>query len=99
MRVVAGTRIGFWNNNATKWDGNAFIPKGYYRGEICGDFIPGTVLEQHLEEGVVRFRVGVLFRPDLNKNQRLETILIFETYVPEMWRYNDWDDGLIAVEN
>jgi len=41
-------------------------------------------------EGTLKFRVGVLFRPDLG-GKRLETILILETYIEEMFEYEDWE--------
>jgi predicted alpha/beta hydrolase len=65
---------------------------GVYVGPDLGDHVIGSKLEQHLMEGVVRFGVGVLFRPDLNKRQRLETILILEKYIPEMFNYEHWEE-------
>ncbi|MAD98752.1 MAG: hypothetical protein Unbinned200contig1000_65 [Prokaryotic dsDNA virus sp.] len=70
----------------------AFQPKGYYVGPDLGDHVPGTLLEQKLMEGVLKFRVGVLFRPDLGKRQRLETILIIDEWVPEMFDYEHWEE-------
>lgn len=42
-------------------------------------------------EGVLNFRVGVLFRPDLGRRQSLETILVLENYFPEMFDYETWE--------
>lgn len=55
-----------------------------------GDQLPGWRGEQELMEGVLKFHVGVLFRPDLGKQNHLETILILETYIEEMFEYEDW---------
>lgn len=98
MRVTSGLRVGFWDQNATQWTGGPFKPKGYYYGPDLGDHIPGARLEQKLMEGNLIFRVGVLFRPDLGKHQRLETILILETYIPEMFNYEDWETDLLVAE-
>lgn len=98
VRVTAGLRVGFWDQNGTQWNGGPFKPKGYYNGPELGDHIPGTLLEQQLMEGTLRFRVGVLFRPDLNVNQRLETILILENWIPEMFDYQDWEQELVIGE-
>ena len=64
---------------------------GHYSGASLGDQLPGARLQQELMEGTLKFRVGVLFRPDLGKSQRLETILILENYVEEMFEYEDWE--------
>jgi hypothetical protein len=98
VRVAAGLRVGFWDQNGTQWNGGPFKPKGYYNGPELGDHIPGTLLEQQLMEGTLRFRVGVLFRPDLNVKQRLETILILENWIPEMFEYQDWEQELAIGE-
>lgn len=98
VRVAAGLRVGFWDQNGTQWNGGPFKPKGYYNGPELGDHIPGTLLEQQLMEGTLRFRVGVLFRPDLNVKQRLETILILENWIPEMFEYQDWEQELTIGE-
>ena len=98
VRVAAGLRVGFWDQNGTQWNGGPFKPKGYYNGPPLGDHIPGTLLEQQLMEGTLRFRVGVLFRPDLNVKQRLETILILENWIPEMFEYQDWEQELAIGE-
>lgn len=98
MRIAAGLRVGFWDQNATQWTGGPFKAKGYYSGPDLGDHIPGTRLEQKLMEGNLVFRVGVLFRPDLGKYQRLETILILENWIPEMFDYADWDKEPRAAE-
>jgi len=98
MRIVAGLRVGFWDQKATQWTGGAFKSKGYYNGPNLGDHVPGVRLEQKLMEGSLFFRVGVLFRPDLGKNQRLETILILENFIPEMFEYEDWSTDLLIAE-
>jgi hypothetical protein len=87
MRIKAGIRIGFWDHTKT----GPFKAIGYYNGPDLGDHIPGTRLQQNLMEGELIFHVGVLFRPDLGKNQRLETILILEKYIPEMFEYEHWE--------
>lgn len=94
MRVSAGLRVGFWKQNNNHFDGSPFVPKGYYTGPDLGEHIPGAKLEQPLMEGVLTFRVGVLFRPDLGKRQRLETILILENWIPEMFEYEDWTEDM-----
>jgi hypothetical protein len=95
MRVTAGTRVGFWNPDPG-WGKSPFTCKGYYEGPDLGDLIPGTVLQQPLMEGVLEFQVGVLFRPDLGKRQRLETILILKNWIPEMFEYEDWSEDPCA---
>lgn len=90
LKISSGLRVGFWKKNSTQWTGGPFEPKGYYTGPDLGDHLPGARLEQHLMEGTLTFRVGVLFRPDLGKRQKLETILILENWIPEMFEYEDW---------
>ena len=90
MRVSAGLRAGFWNPSPG-WGSTPFTPKGIYMGPDLGDKIPGEKLHQKLMEGDLYFRVGVLFRPDLNTKQKLETILILESWIPEMFEYEDWE--------
>lgn len=90
MRISAGLRVGFWNPNTAHWTGQAFRPVGYYNGPDLGDYIPGQRLSQNLMEGELKFRVGVLFRPDLGKRQQLETILILENYIEDMFDYEHW---------
>lgn len=94
MRVAAGLRVGFYDMNNDHFRGSPFTPKGYYTGPDLGEHIPGARLEQPLMEGVLKFRVGVLFRPDLGKRQRLETILILENWIPEMFEYEDWSEEM-----
>lgn len=89
MRVMSGTRVGFWNQNPPERY-KPFTCVGHYIGPDLGDHIPGAKLEQPLMEGKLVFRVGTLFRPDLGKYQRVETILILETYFPEMFEYDHW---------
>lgn len=91
VRVVAGTRIGFWKVDNYSFNGSPFDCLGYYTGPDLGDHIPGTRLQQNLMEGELIFQVGVLFRPDLSKRQRLETILILVKYIPEMFEYEHWE--------
>lgn len=93
MNISAGLRIGFWNQNNR--ERAPFTPKGYYTGPDLGEHLPGSKLEQPLMEGVLKFRVGVLFRPDLGKRQQLETILILENYIPEMFEYEDWAEDMV----
>lgn len=96
MKISAGLRVGFWDHTKTPWTGGPFKPIGYYDGPDLGNHIPGTILEQKLMEGTLEFSVGVLFRPDLGKRQRLETILIIKKYVPEMFDYEDWKRELAS---
>jgi len=71
---------------------------GIYEGPILGDVIVGSKFNVELMEGTFQFSVGVLFRPDLGKRQRLETILIIDKYVKEIWDYEGWDRlGEVAV--
>jgi hypothetical protein len=90
VNISAGLRVGFWNSSPG-YGKTPFDCVGHYSGPPLGDRIPGTSLEQKLMEGTLRFRVGVLFRPDLGKRQCLETILILQTYIPEMFEYEDWE--------
>lgn len=90
MYVHAGLRIGFWTPSPV-WGETPFNCVGYYQGPALGDRIPGEKLKQELMEGTLEFKVGVLFRPDLGRKLRLETILILETYIPEMFEYEDWE--------
>ena len=89
LNITSGLRIGYWRPTGG-WDKNCFHCVGFYNGPNLGEHIIGTSLDQKLIEGTLKFKVGVLFRPDLNKRQWLETILILETFVPEMFDYEDW---------
>ena len=92
VRVGPGLRVGFWKpSNNGPWGGSPFHVKGLYTGPELGDFIPGQKITQELMEGTLEMRVGVLFRPDLGKRQRLETILILIKFVPEMFEYEHWE--------
>lgn len=107
MRVPTGTRFGIWNHQPhmgppdEKWK-RAFHPLGFYMGpELLGpdgkDPIIGTQFCQKLMEGDLKFRIGFLFRPDRGVRQRLEAIIMLETFFPEMFEYTDWvkcDDTL-----
>jgi len=93
VRVLPGTRVGFWNPEPKSGPDQflrAFTPKGIYVGPDLGDLVIGTILAQPLMEGELRLQVGVLFRPDLGKRQRLETILILCNWIPEMFDYEHW---------
>ena len=85
-KIFAGIRIGFWNVYEGKivggWD-RPFTCVGMYLGEPLGEHLPGTLIRQELIEGTLEFRVGVL--------GCLETILIIQEYVPEMFEYEDWE--------
>lgn len=98
MRVAAGLRVGFWRGGMKQDHEVCFQPKGYYTGPDLGEHIPGAKLQQELMEGTLTFRVGVLFRPDLGKRQRLETILILENWIPEMFEYEDWAEDMAIAE-
>jgi len=89
VMVNAGTRVGFWKPGA--WLETPFKEMGIYTGESLGDCIPGKTFEQPLMDGTVKFRIGVLFRPDLSKYQKLETIIILDNLVEEMWDYDTWE--------
>lgn len=92
MRVTAGIRVGFWKPKVGGFrKSSPFEVKGIYTGPDIGDLIPGQRISQTLDEGQLDCRVGVLFRPDLGKRQKLETILILETYIPEMFDYEHWE--------
>lgn len=91
MRIRPGLRIGFWNPNNNHFEGSAFRPMGIYTGPDLGDHLIGSRLEQKLMEGSLFFSVGVLFRPDLSGKQRLETILILDNYIQDMWNYDTWE--------
>jgi hypothetical protein len=90
-RVSSGVRVGYWRPGSK--DG-PFQCVGYYTGPLITDTIPGKKFRQVLLEGELEFKVGVLFRPDLGKNHRLEPILILLKYVPEMWDYETWEQDL-----
>jgi len=89
VHISSGLRVGFWNPSP-KWGDTPFTCVGHYNGPSLGDQLPGWRGEQELMEGTLKFRVGVLFRPDLG-GKRLETILILETYIEEMFEYEDWE--------
>ena len=96
VRILPGTRVGFWYSGPhsaplLELHKRAFVPRGVYIGPDLGDHIVGTRLSQPLMEGELFFRVGVLFRPDLGKRQRLETILMLENWIPEMFNYEHWE--------
>lgn len=98
MRVPSGVRAGFWYPGPhfmcppmEKWK-EAFKPIATYNGPDLGDSVIGQKFQQSLLEGVLEFSVGVLFRPDRGKKQRLETILILHNYIPEMFDYADWGE-------
>ena len=95
VKITAGLRVGFWDPTQTQFTGGPFTPVGYYTGPDLGDQIPGYRFQQKLIEGDLIFRVGVLFRPDLGKRQRLETILILENYIEDMFDYEDWERDLL----
>lgn len=94
VRITAGLRVGFWDPTQTQFTGGPFTPIGYYTGPDLGDHIPSTRLQQNLMEGALIFRVGVLFRPDLGRKQSLETVLILENYIEDMFDYEDWEREL-----
>ena len=89
MRITAGLRVGWWEPGI---EGGPFLCVGFYTGPDIGDWIAGQALEQELPDGqTVRFKVGVLFRKDLNKAQRLETILMLDAAPQSMWDYDTWE--------
>lgn len=91
MNIYPGLRVGWWRPNRINRMDPAFLHTGYYRGPHLGDVIVGTLMQQNLLEGELKFRVGVLFRPDLGKRDRLETVLLLESNIPEMFEYEDWE--------
>lgn len=91
VQIQTGMRVGLWNTNMTGKAENAFRCLGHYTGPNLGSHIPGSILKQELPEGTIQFKVGVLFRPDLGKRQRLETILILQEWFPAMWEYETWE--------
>lgn len=90
VRVTAGLRVGFWDPTKFRPMGEPFKCVGFYAGRDLGEHTIGTVLTQKLMEGTLRFKVGFLFRPDLGRRQRIETILILLNWIPEMFEYEDW---------
>lgn len=88
MYVKSGVRIGWWKPG---YGNNAFNCVGYYTGPDLGDCLVGKSYTQKLMEGDIEFYVGVLFRPDLGRNQRLETILLLRKYIPQMFEYEGWE--------
>jgi hypothetical protein len=97
MRVPTGVRAGFWYPGPhlycppmEKWK-EAFRPIATYNGPDLGDPVIGTRFQQKLMDGTLEFSVGVLFRPDRGKYQKLETILILHNYFEEMFDYSDWE--------
>lgn len=94
VRVSGGTRIGYWRLTEHH---KPFHPIGYYYGPDLGSQIPGKRLIWPLIDGELIMKVGVLFRPDLGKYQKLETVLIVLNYVEEMWDYDDFQrEGLLS---
>lgn len=89
MIVHPGLRIGWWKPG--KYHREPFLCLGHYTGENIGDHVVGTLITQKLMDGELTFRTGVLFRPDLGRKDRLETILILDNYVEEMWEYDSWE--------
>jgi hypothetical protein len=90
MKISAGLRVGFWSQRPKEFR-KPFTCIGYYNGPSLGDRLPGWRGQQELMEGTLKFSVGVLFRPDLGKHHSLETILILENHIEEMFEYEDWD--------
>lgn len=90
VHISAGLRVGFWNPSSG-YGKTPFTCVGHYNGPSLGNQVPGWKGQQELMEGTLKFHVGVLFHPDLGKHQRLETILILETYFEEMFEYEDWE--------
>jgi len=97
MKINAGIRIGYWKPGYRP-EGGAFNCVGFYYGPDLGDLLPGAPISWNLMDGELKMKVGVLFRPDLGKRQRLETILIITNYVEEMWEYDDFQQESIAGE-
>lgn len=89
MYVGPGTRVGLWR--PSREHRHPFVHLGYYSGEPLGDVIVGSRYQQKLLDSEVSFAVGVLFRPDLGRKQRLETIIILEKFSPDMWDYDTWE--------
>jgi hypothetical protein len=82
MRIVKGTRCGFW--------GPPFECVGWWTGpDIVGSL--HQEMHQELDEGLLTFKIGMLFRHDLGKDQKFEVILILENFIPEMFEYQTWD--------
>ena len=90
VKISAGLRVGFWNPSPM-WGVSPFTCVGYYNGPPLGDQLPGWRGEQELMEGSLKFSAGVLFRPDLGKRNCLETILILDNFIEEMFEYEDWE--------
>lgn len=88
MRVDSGTRAGLWRPGSPQ---GPFIELGRYIGPVLPDPIIGAKFEQKLMEGTVTFSVGVLFRPDLDRRHRLETIIIIDDGINDMWDYDTWE--------
>ncbi len=86
MHVATGTRIGLWRPGSK---GGPFIELGLYMGPALEDPLIGKKFVQKLLDGMLEFEVSVLFRPDLGRKKCLETILIINHYVEEMWEYDD----------
>jgi hypothetical protein len=87
MKILTGTRAGFWH---PVYRQNPFQHLGFWQGKYLGDHIPGYVFEQDLLEFKIEFHVQVLYRPDLDKRSRLETVLIFDKYDEKIWDYDCW---------
>lgn len=87
MIVPERARVGFWVPSSKE----CFIHKGFYVGPELGDVIVGTKMTQELMEGTITFIVEVLYRPDLPKKQRLETVLVLKNHIPDMWEYDTWE--------
>jgi hypothetical protein len=90
INISDGLLVGFWSQYPEEFR-KPFTCVGHYNGPTLGDRLPGWRGQQELMEGTLKFRVGVLFRPDLGKYNRLETIIILENHIEEMFEYEDWE--------
>ena len=89
-------RIGLWRNYGYH---DPFRSTGWWVGPSLGNFMPGQNFHQDIEEGRLEFSVGILYRPDRGKREKVEIILKLKTIdkaiTEAMWSYNTWE----KVEN
>jgi hypothetical protein len=63
-------------------------------GPPLPDVVLGSSIEQELPEGILNFRLGVLYNRQKPRKEQLEWILILETKDPDilqaMWKYPEF---------
>lgn len=100
MRMPCNPRIGFWGNYGFQ---KPFKPLGRWVGEQLPNELVGYTFRQHLMEGVLEYRVNVLFDREKPRREQLETILMLMTrdveIIEAMWQYETWERIVPNVED